>query len=568
MKEKLVKKKNRYLYSSIIRLGLAIGDWTKLKLIDDSDQEISVSNVSQVAFDGLSKPNLVKLHHLHYIFADLLTKQLSKDLKIKIDLHTILVNQVTYDNFTQSITDDVLQYNLEFSNIGTVNMLLGGNFVSLLIDRLFGGSGDDSTRKSVSEIEKQVVGEQLSQLIPHFLNVWDNVIEAPEVKSDLNMGFVPDKMVSSRESFVVFTFYLYFGSNNLSRIILSYPSRVLKHFDQLKSKSMSSFVPNVSLNDKTLDKIRFKLKATLGKSSLKMSELNTLEVGDIIPLDSEIKSPVKLTISDKVKIDVQPCVKKGRLGCQILSKDAIEGAKVVMQSPKSKVENNQVNASSDDDDDVEIQSEPKYDRVLKKAGSDSNNKQPTVGVDSSEFNQFIPEKDLPNKDLDFDPLSDGDISEEPAHSQDLMDTETDSSQQADEDVDLDELDVAQDEPDSDQLELDTNTEEMIETDSSGEVILDENDDVDDLFDAKESDTKNVDEDLLLDDVDDDDDDMVELGDFSEADTEGDLADAGDDLAGELLDDVDSTDDLLDDDDDDDLDLDDDIDWDDLEDDTI
>ena len=103
MRDGILKKKTKFLYSSSIKLGLALGDWTTLRYEHD-DPSIEVSNVDVVNFDSLSKQHLKKLHHMHYQLASFISHQLSKDMDIKVELHTVMVTQIPYDDFVNSIS--------------------------------------------------------------------------------------------------------------------------------------------------------------------------------------------------------------------------------------------------------------------------------------------------------------------------------------------------------------------------------------------------------------------------------------------------------------------------------
>ena len=355
MKEKLTKKKNRLLYSSIIRLGLAIGDWTKIRL-NAPNQDIQVSNVDQISFDGLSKQVLKQLHHLHYAFSEKMTSTLSEGMNIKIDLHTLMVNQISYEDFLNSIADDVFHMNMSVKDIGNVSMLLGSNFISFLMDRILGGTGQNLKKGQLSDVELKLLNDELSQFVQPFSESWKHIFSVDDVDMDLTIGFKPDQMISSRESVVVFTFYLYIGSTDLLRVMVAYPSRTLRKMINIKLAKPEKIISSIRLKESTLSKVNYDVNAVLGSTFLTMNDIESLEVGDIIALDSGLHSSVKVNLGDNVVLNAQPCVRNNRLSCQILSAEQSDLVNVVLDSDDDAVEFDMLSGSKGDASHLDNQS--------------------------------------------------------------------------------------------------------------------------------------------------------------------------------------------------------------------
>ena len=126
-----------------------------------------------------------------------------------------------------------------------------------------------------------------------------------------------DNKISYREAYVVFTFYLYFGDGELLRFMVAYPSEVLRKLLRKFNHQSRVISPKVRLN-KTLDTVKYDVRAELGSVELPMTAMKSLEVGDIIPLNETVDSLVKLKIGNNVQLTAQPCVHNDKLGCQIV----------------------------------------------------------------------------------------------------------------------------------------------------------------------------------------------------------------------------------------------------------
>ena len=290
MRDGILKKKTKFLYSSSIKLGLALGDWTTLRYEHD-DPSIEVSNVDVVNFDSLSKQHLKKLHHMHYQLASFISHQLSKDMDIKVELHTVMVTQIPYDDFVNSISSNVYQIDINIPKFGQSHMILSSDLAFTMVDRLLGGDGTDFERESFTQIEKDVLKTQISELISGFTTMWEDSFDYSSITLESYSGpYHADNRISSREAFVVFTVYLYFGGDQLLRFMVAYPNDVLRSLITAYNAQTKVISPSLHLDNDTLDTIQYDVVAKLGRSQLTMGDFQSLSEGDIIPLDTTLGS--------------------------------------------------------------------------------------------------------------------------------------------------------------------------------------------------------------------------------------------------------------------------------------
>lgn len=321
-----------------IKLPPAIGDWTTLQPQNFELEEVNISKIKTINFDNISHKDLRYLLYMHYRFSEILTRKFSDDMDIKVNLHTIKVAQLNYEEFIESHKDKLIQVDFPIGNIGKANMILDWNLADMIINRLTGGTGQLTHADHFSEVELDVLMLQIEEIIPSFLDLWKHIFEFDARSIVPHVGdFVQDPKVALRDSYVSFESSFYFGEFNLVKIVVAYPGRLLKPLLKTKNRLFDPIHHHIFLNSAILSKIKIPIKATLGRTTLKMTDLRSLQAGDIVTLDNKITEPIELQIGDKIKFFSQPGISQNqvRIGVQLIfSEDLIEGPSKIQREPK------------------------------------------------------------------------------------------------------------------------------------------------------------------------------------------------------------------------------------------
>ena len=112
----MIREKSLFEFNRSIKLSPAIGDWTSIQYEEGDLNELSVSSIQNVNFDSLPKEQLKYVHYLHYRLAEKMTKKLSQDMDIKVELHSIEVMQMSYEDFLRMSQEKLVQTNFKFKN--------------------------------------------------------------------------------------------------------------------------------------------------------------------------------------------------------------------------------------------------------------------------------------------------------------------------------------------------------------------------------------------------------------------------------------------------------------------
>jgi flagellar motor switch protein FliM len=259
----MIRQKRLFEFTRSIRLSPAIGDWTTIQYEEEGLDELNVSSIQNVNFDSLPKEQLKYVHYLHYRLAEKMTKKLSVDMDIKVELHSIEVVQMAYEDFLEMNNRKLVQTNFKFKNNSKVNVLFDWHLAEMVIDRLTGGLGESHDAEGFSELEATILETQMQEVKPLFIESW-KVLADDEIEVEFSAGhYIQDRKVTLREAYIVFVFNFFFGDNDLKKITMAYPNMILRNLLTQRKKRHDVLKERVALKSNTAENIMVPVKATL-----------------------------------------------------------------------------------------------------------------------------------------------------------------------------------------------------------------------------------------------------------------------------------------------------------------
>ena len=118
--------------------------------------------------DKFSKDQIRTLFMLHENFARLLNTYLSTNLRVLANVEVASVDQLTYEEFIRSLPNPSVISILSLSSLkGNIIFEMDTNIVFAIIDRLFGGMGDEGKMKSrtLTDIEETVMRKMMGKMM-------------------------------------------------------------------------------------------------------------------------------------------------------------------------------------------------------------------------------------------------------------------------------------------------------------------------------------------------------------------------------------------------------------------
>jgi len=307
-------------FSRLFRLTPAIGDWTTINERPQSPPRVSIRPVSKAGFDCLPKEQLEVAHYVHYRLAELLGTLLSTDLDIKIELHTIKAAQTVTQQFSTDMGEDpFVQTTVPIGSTGFMTLVLDWQLAEQIVDRLSGGSGQPSGAHDFTGIEIGMLEFQLEEVIRQLPTAWRQPLFQQDLHLETRVGsFKRHPKMSPRESVVVFEMEFSMGGAKTGRMYWGYPTQSLRHLLSQYDRISAHLTPTVSLSDEALLTQNVLIRAVLGDAQVTMQDLQSLQSGDVIVLNSRIDRPLRLVIGNQTDLYIQPGMLHDKLCGQVI----------------------------------------------------------------------------------------------------------------------------------------------------------------------------------------------------------------------------------------------------------
>lgn len=299
--------------------------------------EISVSEIEEVKEErkvreyNFKLPNKFAKDHtrtlqiMHENFARLLQTYLSGFLRTLVQIEVISVDQLTYNEFTNSMPNPSVLGIVDFSPLtGSIIIQMAPNTAFAMIERVLGGSGNAYERaRGFTEIELTLMDKILGQMIAYMRDPWKNVIDLkPKLKKiETNPQFT--QIMSPNETIALITLNAKVGNID-GMIHICIPHLVIEPIiPKLSTKFwFSGITKEISSNEikiieKKIETTLLPITVILGVSEITVGDFIELRVGDVISLDTSVGEDLKVLIGSNHKFYGKPGLKKNRVSIKI-----------------------------------------------------------------------------------------------------------------------------------------------------------------------------------------------------------------------------------------------------------
>ena len=276
--------------------------------------------------DKFSKDQIRTLYMLHESFARLLNTYLSTHLRTLVNVDVASVEQLTYQEFVQSMANPSVISVLGVPPLkGNIIMEIGTEIAFAFIDRVFGGDGNTSIKTRVlTEIEDAVMRRFVNTAMGHFKEAWANVatinpfLETTESNPQFTQIVPPSDMV------VIVTIQMRVGEiEGMMNICIPYlvlepiMSKLTTTFWVASSISKDDNEGNVVAIQKKLDKTMVDLVVEVGEVQITIREFMTLGFGDVLQLGTKVKDDLPCKIGNNPKFYCRPGTSGKKMAVQI-----------------------------------------------------------------------------------------------------------------------------------------------------------------------------------------------------------------------------------------------------------
>ena len=258
--------------------------------------------------DRIAKDQLRTIHLLHENFARSLAGSLSAYLRSYVIVNLISVEQLSFNEFKQSLPSPTSLVALNMKPYdGSAILEINPSLVFPILEMLLGGTGKSPTRidREITDIEQSIMEGLLRVILNDLRQAWmavaaiDFGIESQETEPQLL------QIMAQNEAVVAISIEVRIGETS-GMMNLGIPSIIVKMLRQ-KIDAHRTVRKTQATEDENLRVLRLvrpakvKLDARLEGPKLSVSELLHLQPGDMLVFDYPIQRPLELTINGSLK---------------------------------------------------------------------------------------------------------------------------------------------------------------------------------------------------------------------------------------------------------------------------
>jgi len=277
----------------------------------------------------ISKNQLRTIRNIHENFAEGLSSFLMTKLQTIVSINITSVDQIYYSEYVLSVSNPACLFTFDIKNTDIKGVLeLSPELAFNLVDRLLGGSGKGAkSSKVVTPIEQKVLVIFVEKVMQELRKVWhiidDFVFETERFESDVDFL----QITSQSDSVLIISCEMNIGETK-SLLNLCYATYAFDTvLTKLSSQSFNTIrssrsAPTTSKNivSENLKNAEILISAELGKTSITMESLMTMEIGDVILTNMKLGQEVTIKIDERPIFFGLPGVVNGRKAVKVTSK--------------------------------------------------------------------------------------------------------------------------------------------------------------------------------------------------------------------------------------------------------
>lgn len=289
---------------------------------DIEDAEAAESKTCQVYDfkhpDRISKDQIRSLRTIHENFSRFLATYLSAVLRTMVDVNLLSIDQVTYSEYTISLSIPSSIYVLQSDGLdGKLIVELSPALLLFLVDRLLGGSGEtEMESREITIIEQNVVRNIVNNIIGLLNEAWSQAVELNCKFSSFETD--PQFVQIARSSDTIAVIFMEVKVKNFSyQMNICIPYYILEPvLPKLSSQAVIGTPKQIGEGDRamlnqSLRATRLPVVAQLASARLNIRDFLFLQRDDVIKLETKTEEEVPILVGGRVKFAGVPG-KKGR----------------------------------------------------------------------------------------------------------------------------------------------------------------------------------------------------------------------------------------------------------------
>lgn len=276
--------------------------------------------------DKFSKDQIRTLFMLHESFSRMLNTYLSTHLRTLVSVEVASVEQLTYQEFVQSLANPSVISILAVPPLkGNIIMEVNTEIAFAFIDRVFGGEGKTNVKPRVlTEIEEVVVRRFIDTAMSNLKEAWSNVVDfTPSLEAtESNPQFT--QIVPPSDMVVIVTIQMRVGDvEGMMNICIPYlvlepiMSKLTTTFWVASSVTKDDDPEQVKILQKKIERTQVPFVVQLGKIDITINEFLTLGFGDVLQMDTKVDDNLVCLVGHRAKFHCRPGTSGKKMAVQI-----------------------------------------------------------------------------------------------------------------------------------------------------------------------------------------------------------------------------------------------------------
>ena len=289
-----------------------------VSLPEKVEEEPAISAVAQLYDfkhpERISKEQIRTLRTIHDGFARMFATFLSTQLRTLVDVNLLSIDQVTFSEYSLSLSIPNALYLLEMEELeGKALLELNPQFLLFLVDRLLGGIGDtENEAREISQIEQNVIKHVISTIVQQLNDVWSQIYP---IKASLS-GFETDpqfvQIARSSDTIAIIFFDVRVRGATFT-MNLAFPYFSLEPImSKLSAHSMLSLTAKRDTESKgaqiqqRVETTRLTVRTILADTTVRVGDFIDLNTDDLLHLEKRLAEPIEIHIGGKLKFYGSP----------------------------------------------------------------------------------------------------------------------------------------------------------------------------------------------------------------------------------------------------------------------
>lgn len=296
-------------------------------------EEMKESPEKQVKNYDFKRPTKFSKEHLRTLeiifehYGRLLSTNLPVYLRKNVQINVASSETVTFSEFTNALSNPVILGVVNFSPLhGQIIIELQASLGYAMLDRMLGGLGQPLEKnRDFSEIELSILDKIMVLCMSLLREPWKNVVELEPFMERIETNPQFAQIMGPNEMIAIVTMNIKIGDvEGFMNVCL--PFFTLESImDKLNTKYWFSTMQETAGDEfqdhieAMIRRVDIPVKAVLGKSIISVMDFASLQIGDIIRLDTKVDDELEIYAGNLKKFTALPGVSKESYAARVTS---------------------------------------------------------------------------------------------------------------------------------------------------------------------------------------------------------------------------------------------------------